>query len=280
MQKILVIGAKGLVGGALGEILPNAILWDREDLDVTNFPSIHAKFPELNGKIDAIINCVAFNDVDGAESNKEMAFLLNAQVPKQLALLANACRVPLVHFSTGYVFDGTKDSFVEDDETNPLSEYAKSKLEGERLVSEQGGRFYIVRTNVVFGKAGRSALSKKTFVDIVLGMAEKGGEYGFVVDEVNSITYAPDLAKVIVQMLQEKKEYGIYHVINEGEASWYEFAQTILENIGNKSVSLREAHSSEFKRSAIRPKRAVLVNSKLPKLRTWQDALLEYLNKR
>ena len=277
MKPVLVVGAKGLVGTAIGKLLPDALLWDREQLDVTNFPSIHAKFMELSGNISAIINCVAYNDVDGAESNGETARLLNAAVPKQLALFANACRVPLVHFSTGYVFDGQKEEYTEEDAPNPLSVYAQTKREGELLVEEQGGRYYIVRTNVVFGLKGSSTLSKKSFVDIVLGMSEKGGEYKFVTDEVNSITYAPDLAKTVVSILEQQLPYGIYHAINQGSASWYDFAKTILGEIKNTNVELKEARSEEFPRAAKRPTRVVLKNTKLPELRPWQEALSEFL---
>ncbi len=278
MNKFLVIGAKGLVGGALRKLRPQDLHWDREDLDVTNFPNIHAKFGELNGKISAVINCVAFNDVDGAETNEEKAYLLNRDVPKQLALLSNACRVPLVHISTGYVFDGLADSYNEDSVPNPLSIYGKSKLAGENQVIEQGGRFYVVRTNVVFGPKGESELSKKSFVDIVLGLAEKGDKCSFVDDEINSITYAPDLAKSIIHILENNLPYGIYHVINEGQASWLEFAEEILKLTGNTGLKVKPSKASDFKRSAKRPARVVLENNKLPKLRHWKVALAEYLD--
>lgn len=277
MKPVLILGAKGLLGEALSETFPSAILWDKEDLDVTDFPKLHNKFIHLNNNISAIINCVAYNDVNGAESNNALAFLLNAEVPKQLALLSNACRVPLVHISTGYVFDGQKDTYDESDIPQPISVYGASKLKGEELLAEQGGRYYIIRTNCIFGKPGTSEASKKTFVQIVQSALASGDAKDFVSDEVNSFTYAHDLAIYIQLLLEKEIPFGLYHIVNSGQASWYEFAKEVQKYYPKSSAQINPVSRSAFARVAQRPARAVLLNTKLPVLRSWQEALKEFL---
>ena len=223
-----------------------------------------------------MINCVAFNDVDGAEDRQEQAFLLNAELPGALARITADMGVPLVHYSTNYVFDGAGDEYAEADAPAPLSVYGRSKLAGERRIAESGGQWYVVRTAVIFGPKGESALSKKSFVDIMLDLSEKRSSIEAVSDEINNLTYAPDLAAGTCSLLEAAPPSGIYHLTNTGGASWYECASEIFR-IAGRNVTTIPVPATRFPRKAQRPAKALLRNTKLPPLRPWQDALREFL---
>ena len=258
------------------EIFPRAIGWDREEIDALDWCSVGAKIAGLGFVPDALVNCIAFNDVDGAEDRPEMAFALNGLYPGKLAELARRMDIPLVHYSTNYVFDGVAGEYTEDAAPNPLSVYARSKLRGEQVVAENGGRWYVVRTSVIFGPKGPSGLSKKSFVEIMLDLAVRRDTIQVVSDEVNSVTYAPDLAAATRGLLESQPPPGIYHAANSGSASWFDFAGEIFRLAG-KNVRLVPVPSTQFPRKAARPPKAVLLNTKLPPLRPWQEALAEFL---
>jgi dTDP-4-dehydrorhamnose reductase len=275
-MKILILGSKGMLGGQLMRVFGNdATGWDRNDADVTKIDDLRFKIEDL--KPDVLINCVAYNDVDGAEANQEMAFKLNAEVPENLAKVCKEPDIVFVHFSTNYVFGDGKGEYSEADLPNPLSVYAKSKYQGEQGIQKIGGKFYIIRTAVLFGPKGESELSKKSFVDIMLGLGEKGNQIKAIDDEINSVTYAVDLAGQVKLLLEQGKPYGIYHITNSGSASWYNFAKEIFNIIGRK-VNLIQSSSVDSKREAERPKKSVLLNTKLATLRPWKEALREFLN--
>jgi dTDP-4-dehydrorhamnose reductase len=275
--KVLVLGAKGTLGGQLMRLYPEAIGWDREEVNVLDAAVLRARLDGLGFVPDAVVNCVAFNDVDGAEDRPEQAFALNAEFPGRLAHWTNERNVPLVHYSTNYVFDGALGEYRESDAPAPLSMYGRSKWRGEQLVAEHGGRWYVLRTAVIFGPKGESDLSKKSFVDIMLDLAAKQDTIEAVADEVNSVTYAPDLAASTRDLLQAAPPAGIYHTTNRGAASWCDFAREIFR-IAGKSTTVLPVPSTRFPRKARRPSRAVLLNTKLPPLRPWQDALADFLN--
>ncbi len=266
-----------MLGGALLKVFnKEALGWDREEADATDFKNLKLKIENLKIKPTAVINCIAYNDVDGAEENQQTAFLLNEEVPKNLALICNELNIPFVHISTNYVFDGEKGEYVEADEPKPLSMYGKSKRAGELIVIGSCQKYYIVRTAVLFGEKGLSEKSKKSFVDIMLNLAKEKTQVKAVKDEINSITYIQDLAQGIKNLLDNKFPYGIYHITNSGSASWYEFAREIFD-IKNIKIELLPVLASEFFRKAGRPKKAVLINTKLPPMRAWQEALKEFL---
>lgn len=252
----------------------NAVGWDRVDADVTQFKDLRLKIENL--RPGYIINCVAYNDVDGAEDNPETARLLNEEVPRELAAIAKDLDIPLVHYSTNYVFDGQKGDYAEDDEPNPISEYGRSKYEGEKAVRKIWKKHYIVRTSVLFGRRGASSQTKRSFVQVMLDLAQATNEVRAVSDEINNTTYVVDLARATKLLLEEKRPYGIYHITNSGQASWYEYAREIF-SITNKNIDVVPVPRSEFPRKAQTPKLATLVNTKLPQLRPWQEALREYL---
>lgn len=273
---ILILGSKGMLGGALMRVFGNeAVGWDRTDVDVTEFKDLRFKVAELKPAV--VINCVAFNDVDGAETHRDSAFLLNAEVPGELAKICEQLDIPLTHFSTNYVFDGEKGEYSEAEEPKPLSVYAESKYKGEQNIIKTSKKYYLVRTAVLFGQRGESELSKKSFIDIMLDKSAKADTIKAVNDEINSVTYIEDLAKSVKKLVDGEMPYGIYHITNSGQASWYDMAKEIFK-ITNKPINLVPVSSNKFPRAAKRPKKGVLLNTKLPPLRLWQEALAEFLN--
>lgn len=290
MNNILIIGGNGNLGNQLMKLLPNAVSWGRADADITNLESVQNKFAELQA-IDTIINCAAYNDLDAAEDNPEQAFALNAKAPEILAELAKANDCAFVQFSTGYVFSG-EDGSTNHDETaapSPNSVYAQSKLAGEEAVQKVGGKYYIIRTNVLFGPAGQSDAVKPSVVDIMRRIGSEKHHLRGITDEHSNFTYTPDLAAATVNLFQQNPASGIFHLINEGSGSWYDLAKQIFvslgwnvldsntESVAEREIVIEKITGSEYPRKAKRPKNAVLVNTKLPKLRSWQDALNEYL---
>ena len=274
MENVLILGARGMLGGQLRRLYPMATGWDIEDLNVLDFDALRARVEVLAP--EAIVNCVAFNDVDGAEDRPEQAFALNAEFPGKLARLGAARGIPLVHYSTNYVFDGVQGEYAETDAPSPLSAYGRSKLGGEQAAAAAGGRCYIVRTSVIFGPKGESELSKRSFVDLMLELASGRDVIQAVDDEINSLTYAPDLARATRRLLEDAPAAGVYHLANESAASWCDFAREIFR-ITARKVTVIPVSSAQFPRKARRPARAVLVNTRRPRLRPWQEALSELL---
>ena len=156
IQRVLILGAKGTLGGQLMKLYPEAVGWDREDIDVLDFPALRAKVEDLRPAPDAIVNCVAFNDVDGAEDRPDAAMALNGWLPQWLAQFTAELGVPLVHYSTNYVFDGAQGEYGEADSAGAaLRLRALQALRGEQLIAEAGGQCYIVRTAVIIRTEGR-----------------------------------------------------------------------------------------------------------------------------
>ena len=276
IQHPLILGAKGTLGSQLMQLHPQAVGWDREEIDVLDFPALRAKIAGLPQAPDAVVNCVAFNDVDGAEDRPEAALALNGEFPGRLARFTAELGVPLVHYSTNYVFDGVQGAYDEASHPAPLSAYGRSKLRGEQAIAEAGGRCYIVRTAVLFGPKGASDLSKKSFVDLMLDLSSKRDTIQAVSDEINSVTYAPDLAAATRDLLAAAPPAGIYHVANAGGVSWFDFAREIFR-LAERPVKVEPVPSTHFPRKAARPAKAILLNTKLPPHRLWQAALAEFL---
>lgn len=290
----VILGAHGTLGQQLAHVFPKAHTFDRAQLDVTDFSAVREKLSSIEG-LAVVFNCVAWNDVDGAEANRDGAFLLNETVPQNLAEICEDLGAVLVHYSTGFVFDGTQENYDEDAEPKPLSVYAESKYKGEQAVINSGASYYLIRTNVLFGPKGQSEASKPAFVDIMIALSKKTNLVKVVNDEIYSITYAPDLARATKILLAEKKPEGIYHIVNSGFASWYELATETFKGLGfniitevpadgsdtspdGKNITVLPVLGTEFPRPAKRPSKVVLENTKLPALRSWQEALTEYLS--
>lgn len=249
--------------------------WDREEIDITEVESLKLKVKNL--KPDLVVNAAAYNNVDGAEAQAEIAENINGYAVGYLATTCKELNIPLVHYSTNYVFDGTKkDGYREDDEPSPVSAYGRSKYLGEQELQKNTDKFYLVRTTRLFGQEAASAVGKKSFVSLMLDLARTRDTLEVVDEELCNATYASDLAAQTKYVVENKLPYEIYHVTNDGSCTWYGFAEAIFK-IKNISVKLIPVASSRFPRPAKRPDYGVLLNTKLPKLRSWQEALTEFL---
>lgn len=276
MNKTLILGAKGNLGVQLAKVFSDGIFWDREDCDVLNAEMLHKKLSDVKDSVGVVVNCVAYNDVDGAEENSNSAFALNEEVPRQLAKQTDQLGMTFVHISTGYVFSGQKESYLETDIPDPVSVYGKSKAAGEDQVIKLSKNYYIVRTNLLFGPKGLAEGVKPSVVDTMYVRGIETKLLKGIGDEWASFTYTPDLAKSIKKIIDDKMPFGIYHIVNEGFGSWYDLAVEIFKD--DPSVIIEKVPAATFQRKAARPIYSVLQNTKFPKLRSWQEALSEYLS--
>ncbi|MFH1426585.1 MAG: dTDP-4-dehydrorhamnose reductase [Candidatus Kerfeldbacteria bacterium] len=279
---IVITGAKGMLGQDLARVFAefSPIPLDREELDITDAEAVKKKFEEL--KPGTVINAAAYNAVDEAENDggKRLADLVNANGPKNLAEACKTIGATFVHYSTDYVFDGENQAgYTEDDEPKPQSAYALSKRLGEVHALETEGNVYIVRTCKLFGKPGVSEAAKESFIELMLRLAQEKDELQVVDEELASPTYTPDLAQQTKVLLEGDYEPGIYHITNSGACTWYRFAQEIFEQSGIE-IKLKKVKAEDFPRPAARPKYSILLNTKLPRMRSWEQALADYLKQR
>jgi dTDP-4-dehydrorhamnose reductase len=271
--RVLITGAGGQLGVALQRELSGheALPFDHQGLDVADRQAVRRAL--LDARPEWLINCAAFNDVDGAESNVEAAFRANADGPESLAGAAAELGVRMVHISTDYVFDGKKGSpYTEDDAPNPLSAYARSKLEGERRVLESGARACVLRTAWLY------SARPGNFVTTIFRAALKGGPLRVVADQVGSPTSCADLARAIAGLLR-RPQTGLFHVVNAGACSRYEFAKAIVRG----RVEVQPISTAEAARPAPRPAFSALISTRwegvgFTPLRPWQEALDEVLD--
>ena len=278
-MKILITGANGLLGHELSSLLKDhtLILLSHSQLDISDSESVNKQIDSSSP--DIIINSAAYTQVDACETNYDLAFQSNAIGPKNLAIKCKQLGIPLIHISTDYVFEGNEKKnspLVEDDKLGPKTVYGKTKLEGEKMVQENCEKYFILRTAWLYGEG-------KNFVKTMLSLSKKNNELKVVNDQIGSPTYAKDLAKAIKEIIEKKSDkYGIYHVTNKGEVSWYEFAKKIFE-IKNIEIKVNPCTSEEFPRPAPRPHYSVLSNQKwidagFTPMRDYEEALNEYLN--
>jgi len=279
--KILVTGKQGQLGYALQELSENQFefTWkftDRSELDITN--SINTQSVLKKFQPDWIINTAAYTDVDGAENNQKIAYNVNADGPYILAKSAKEIGAKLVHISTDYVFDGTKNEpYTETDKPNPLQVYGKSKLYGETLIQKTGVSGIIIRTSWLYGNHGNN------FVKTILRLAEQKDEIQVVDDQIGSPTYVGDLAETIFKLFSESIEniHEILHFSNEGRISWFEFAQQIIK-ISLNVCKIIPIDSKDLIQIAPRPKYSILDNNKIIKQyevtqKNWKDSLNKYV---
>jgi len=281
---ILILGGQGNLGTQLTKVFSvdfETVSWDRDDLDVLDFPLLVKKITEL--KPSLIINTVAYNAVDKCEDKKEyeMALKLNAELPAVLAELARKLGSVFIHYSSDYVFNGTEDKkeFIESDTQNPINKYGESKFAGEREVLKQAARglnYYLIRTSKLFGPKGLSPSAKPSFFDIMLDLAQTKKDLTVVSEELSCFTYTPDLAEATKRLWEIEAPFGVYHLINENPCTWHE-AATELFRLKKLAVDMRPVRSENLLRAARRPKFSVLKNLKIKKMRNFQEALREYL---
>ena len=275
-MKILILGSQGNLGAQLVKVFPEAIAWDRSDFDFLDFSLLRQKLAET--KPDVIINAVAYNQVDKCEieaADNELALKLNRDL---VAVLAEE-KALIVHYSTDYVFNGSpeKPSFLESDSPSPLNKYGDSKLAGEKALQMTAKNYYLIRTSKLFGPAGTSVFAKPNFFDIMLKLSASREEIEVVAEELSCFTYTPDLAQATKNLLESGVAGGVYHLVNPGEMTWYQAAVQLFK-LKNSSIKIKAISSEALVRPARRPKYSVLLNTKLPALRPFPDALQAYLN--
>ena len=278
-MKVLVTGAGGLVGRAVARHCVSESdevnAFDHRALDITDAHSVNKAVGDAHP--DVVINCAAWTDVDGCESDPQHAYQANAVGPE---LLANACREAgalLITISTDYVFDGKKDGFyTQQDEPSPLSIYGSSKLEGERRAQAAWPRTIVVRSGYIFGPGGSN------FLSTLLERANRGESLKAISDMTGTPTYARDLAQRLRELAQADSP-AIYHVVNAGPGvSFDKFARTALEFAGLDAGILQTVTLDELNRPAARPRNSRLrcllsEDLGLRPLPDWGDALLDFV---
>jgi dTDP-4-dehydrorhamnose reductase len=258
--KTILFGAQGMLGHALQEVFPHAQFIGHRDVDITDEDAI-MKLMRLE-RPAIVINAAAYTDVDGCEDNRVYAFAVNGNGPGYIAHACDEVDAILVHFSTDYIFDGTKTEYREDDRPNPINIYGESKLLGEISIAKNLQNYRIVRTSWLYGSHG------KNFVDTIFTLSRQIPVVRVVNDQVGKPTYTVDLANKVPEIIA--CDPGKYHITNDGQCSWYEFASAFIPNATPCSTE-------EFPRKAKRPAYSVLTNTKTPPLRHWKEAVKEYI---
>lgn len=278
-MKVLVAGGQGMVGRAVSDhcttIGDELVSYGRDALDIADFDSVISAVERH--RPDVIINCAAWTDVDGCESDRGRALAVNAGGPEHLARAAKLHNAVFITISTDYVFDGSKTGFyTQEDEPNPQSVYAASKLEGERRAQSVNDQTIIVRTGYVFGPGGRN------FLSTVIKRARAGDVLYVINDSFGTPTYSRDLA-IRLRELAELNHPGIYHVVNIGEGvSFEQFAREALKIAGINEVDLRTVSMDSMNRPAPRPKNSrmrCLLSEQLglSPMPDWRTSLREFI---
>jgi len=277
--KVLVTGARGLVGRAVAEccsqVGDEVLSFAHNDLDIADPHAVNKTIGD--NKPEVVINCAAWTNVDGCESDQTRAFSVNAEGPRNLANACSAIESVFLTISTDYVFDGEKEGFYTQlDNPNPQSVYAASKLEGERRAALAYDRSIIVRTGYVFGLGGTN------FLSTVITRARRGDHLKAISDAYGTPTYAKDLAERLRQ-LSVLNVPGIYHVVNSGSgASFEQFARAAVDIIPNCDAVVEGISDSALNRPAKRPRNSRLrclftETVGLSPLRDWENALTEFV---
>ncbi len=278
-MKVLLVGAGGMLATDLEETLrPRAETFDltacsEDSLDITDGEKLFEIVGET--KPDLILNCAAYTNVDGAETNQALAFAVNAEGAANLAEAAKQVGAVLVHIGTDFVFDGKKQGpYLEDDQPNPHSVYGKSKLEGEERIRESGCRYLIVRTAWLYGKGGRN------FVKRIRNLAQEKACIKVVADQRGSPTWTVDLSHALVSLLDARAE-GVFNAVGAGSCTWFDFAKEIVR-LSRISVVVEPIASNEYPSLAHRPANSVLDCEKLFlatgfRFRHWKKALADFI---
>ena len=286
MKKVLLTGCNGQLGRAIQNEYGDSVSFIKTDmieaegivtLDISDIDAVMSM--AKSERPDVIINCAAFTNVDGCETNEDAAYKANAIGPRNLAIAASEVGAKLIHISTDYVFEGNGSRpYLEFDTPNPVSAYGRTKLAGENFVKEFADKYFILRTAWLYGDG-------KNFVKTMLRLAETHDEVSVVCDQKGSPTSAVELAKMI-HFLEPTDSYGLYHATCEGDTNWADFTETIFKKKG-LTTKVNHVTSEEYAKmnpaSANRPKYSILEN-KMLKLTTdefsmanWEDALDVYL---
>ncbi len=270
-MKTLVTGASGMLGQAVMQTWSDLdpIGFDLPELDITNPPAI-ARALDLY-QPDAVMNCAAYTAVDKCETEETKANHVNGTAVGYLAKACTLRNVRLIHISTDYVFAGTNSAgYPEDAPLAPLNAYGRSKAKGEHEIVNNAHQYYLIRTSWLYGPGGNN------FVKTMLDLAKTKPELKVVNDQHGKPTYTRDLAVFIKQLLLDHAPSGIYHGVNEGKTTWYDFTREIFR-LANVNTPVVPCTSTEFPRPAKRPAYSTLLNTKRPLMRPWTEALRDYL---
>ena len=285
-MKIVILGAGGRLGAALmGEYREKYDLagFNHGQLDLANLDEVRKKLGAMN--FDVVINAAAFTNVDACETERDRAFLINAEAPGVLAEICRTKDAKLIHFSTDYVFDGLKRApYTEEDQANPISLYGESKLAGERNVIASENGHLVVRVSWVFGP------DRPSFVDAMIKRAQQEEKIDAVSDKFSTPTYTHDIAGMLPQFFNRTVEGGILHFANAGKCSWQEYAQWALDCCREAGIPLKARTVGALKLSdmknwvARRPVYSVLSAAKSTELtgtapRAWREAVADYITR-
>lgn len=276
-MKVLIIGAAGQLGQAMVARLQSAhavTAWTRADVDLTNHSALRDAIAGL--RPDVVINCSGYNNVDQAEDDQVTALEVNAMAVGTMARAAAALDAVFVHYSTDFVFAGTATTpYRETDMPEPRSVYAQSKLVGEWLAAD-APKHYVLRVESLFGGPNR-----KSSIDRIADGVRQQQPAPVFVDRVVSPSFVADVADASAFVLDTRPEWGLYHCVNTGHATWFDVGMEIASALGAAESSLRPVSVHDVKLRAVRPQFAALSNDKLRSagfaMPTWQDAVGRYL---
>lgn len=277
-MRILVTGSNGQLGSEIVALQPQEThhQWfnlDINELDITDKNAVEQFV--VNNKIDGIINCAAYTNVDKAEEDVALCYKVNRDAPQYLAQAIEKVGGFIIHISTDYVFDGTNNiPYTEQDKPNPVTIYGKSKIEGEQYVCESCKQHIIIRTAWVYSSYG------KNFVKTMIKLGEEKPSLGVIFDQIGSPTYARDLAKAIITIVNQGIKPGIYNFSNEGVISWYDFTKHIHQLANITSCKVAPIHTADYPTLAQRPHFSVLDKTKIKntyniEIPYWRDSLEE-----
>lgn len=281
-MRIAVLGANGQLGRdvvAEAQRRGNRVVeLRRADLDLERLEAI----PTVLGGLafDALVNATGYHRTDEAETQAQRAFTINAHAVERLALVCAEKRARLVHISTDYVFDGlAQRPYREEDSPGPLNVYGASKLAGEALARRAHGDTLVLRVASLFGVAGSSGKGGN-FVETMIRTGREQGRVRVINDVTMSPTFTADAARILLELLEREAPPGIYHVVNSGRATWFEFARRIIER-ASVQATVEPITSDQYPTVARRPSYSVLDSSKAARLAgeipPWEDALDRYL---
>jgi len=274
-MRILILGAKGMLGNDLLKEFSefDVVGWDKNDLNITSPIDVKKKILKLRPEI--IINSAAYTDVDEAENNYALVMKINGEAVNYLVETAQEIKAKFIQISTDYVFDGQSEIGYEENckDRSPLNIYGISKLMGENLVEKgiKGGlNGYIIRISYLFGRYGNN------LVDKIIKLVSEKDVLKVVNDQRGTLTFTEDLSKGIMAILKNNIIPGIYHMTNANSFSCYELAKEISK-ILHKNVIIEKMLYADYPAKTKRPINSVLLNTKLPKLRSWKKAVKEYI---
>ncbi len=283
-MRILITGSKGQLGNEIRVLAPaypdfEFQYTDVAELDITNLQDVKNWFD--SNKPEVIINCAAYTAVDKAESDESATFLINATAVENLARSATGIDALMVHVSTDYVFDGRSFTpYCETDPTNPQSVYGRSKLAGEEAVRQYATKAIILRTSWLYSAFGNN------FVKTMIKFGKEREELNVVFDQIGTPTYARDLAKAILDIIPSSLQFGgteLFHYSNEGVASWFDFAKTVIDNTP-VTCKINPILTRDYPSPAHRPIFSVLNKSKIKEtfkitIPYWRDSVIDCIER-